>query len=221
MVGHIFLYHPAVRYIRDYLASGSAGEVYYAYSRRLNLGRIRRDENCLWSLAPHDVSIMLHLMGDPPLSVTARGASFLPHRLEDVVFFTMYFPGGRVGNVHVSWLDPQKVRTFTVVGSEKMLVFDDMSPSGKVKVFDKRVYPATGAEIMEFGEELRIHFGREEVPEIPLKEPLRLECEAFRDACLGGAPPLSDAEEGLAVLRVLDAAGRSLAENGRPVEIAG
>jgi predicted dehydrogenase len=218
MVGHVFMYHPAVRFMKRFLEEGNAGEVYYAYSQRLNLGRVRHDENCLWSLAPHDVSLMLHLLGRQPVSVTSVGASYLRPGIEDVVFFTMSFPGGLLGNVHVSWLDPRKVRLFTVVGSEKMLVFDDMTP-GKVKIFDRRVYPVTEGEVMEYGEELRIHFGEEETPGIEMEEPLLAECRAFRDAVLGGPAPLSGGVQGLAVLEVLDAAGRSMADGGRPVAV--
>lgn len=138
MVGHLFVYHPAVRLIKEYISSGSLGRVFYLYSQRLNLGRLRRDENCLWSLAPHDISIMLHLLDSEPDSIVARGASYLQEGLEDVVFLTLYFPDGQTGNIHVSWLDPQKVRSVTVVGSEKMVVFDDMSAE-KVKIFDRKV----------------------------------------------------------------------------------
>ncbi|MFH1149462.1 MAG: Gfo/Idh/MocA family oxidoreductase [Actinomycetota bacterium] len=218
MVGHIFLYHPAVRFMKRFLDEGGAGEVRYAYSQRLNLGRVRHDENCLWSLAPHDVSLMLHLLGRRPVSVTSLGASYLRPGIEDVVFFTMTFPGGLLGNVHVSWLDPRKVRMFTVVGSEKMLVFDDMA-EGKVRIFDRRVYPVTEREVMGYGEELRIHFGEEETPDIEMEEPLLAECRAFRDSVLGGPPPLSAGRQGLEVLEVLDAASRSMADGGQPAAV--
>lgn len=219
MVGHVFIYHPAVQFMKQFIDAGELGDVFYAYSQRLNLGRLRRDENCLWSLAPHDVSILLYLMGSEPDSVACRGASYLQSGLEDVVFFTMYFPGGQTGNVHVSWLDPRKVRLFTIVGSEKMLVFDDMSPEAKIRVYDRRVYPAGPQEIMGYGDELRIHFGEETVPELEMEEPLRRECRAFIDAVRGGPEPLTGGEQGLAVLRVLEAATRSMSSGGGPVKV--
>lgn len=221
MVGHVFIYHPAVQYMKRFIDSGELGDVFYAYSQRLNLGRLRKDENCLWSLAPHDVSIMLYLMGTEPESVVCRGSSYLQDGLEDVVFFTMYFPGGQTGNVHVSWLDPRKVRLFTIVGSEKMLVFDDMSPEAKVRLYDRRVYPATPDEIMGYGDELRIHFGEETVPPLRMEEPLRRECSAFLDAVRDGVAPLTGGDQGLAVIRVLDAAGRSMSAGGEPVPVGG
>ncbi len=218
-VGHVFLYHPAVRFIREYLASGEAGDILYMYSSRLNLGRLRRDENCMWSLAPHDISIMLYLVGETPESVIAQGGSYLRQGLEDVVFLTLYFPRRIVGNIHVSWLDPRKVRTTTVVGSQQMIVFDDMSPDKKVKVFDSKVYPVTGSEVMGFGDELRIHFGEQTAPPILMEEPLLLECAEFRDSILSGSEPLTDGRQGLAVLGVLDAAGKSLVEGSCRVEV--
>jgi predicted dehydrogenase len=218
-VGHVFLYHPAVRFIREYLASGEAGDVLYMYSSRLNLGRLRRDENCMWSLAPHDISIMLYLVGEEPDSVIAQGGAYLRQGLEDVVFLTLHFPRGILGNIHVSWLDPRKVRTTTIVGDRQMIVFDDMSPDQKVKVFDRKVYPVTRSEVMGFGDELRIHYGEETVPPVAMEEPLVLECTEFRDSILKGSQPLTDGRQGLSVLRVLDAAGRSLAAEGVRVAV--
>ena len=218
MVGHVFLYHPGVRFIKEYIDSGQAGRILYMYSQRLNLGRLRRDENCLWSLAPHDVSIMLYLMGGMPTSVVARGASYLRPGIEDVVFFTVYFPDGQIGNVHVSWLDPHKIRRFTIVGSEKMLVFDLMDPENKVKIFDRKVYPAGGDEVMGYGDEMKIHFGEETCPEIRMEEPLKLECLQFLECVREGKEPLTSAESGLRVLEVIGAAGQSMEED-RPVII--
>lgn len=219
MVGHVFIYHPAVQFMKRYITSGELGEVFYSYSQKLNLGRLRRDENCLWSLAPHDVSIMLYLLDREPDSVVCRGTSYLQGGLEDVVFFTLYFPGGQTGNIHVSWLDPRKVRLFTVVGSRSMLVFDDMSPDAKVRVYDRRVCPAASCEIMGYGDELRIHYGEEAVPELHMEEPLRIECEQFIKSVRDGTAPLTGGEQGLAVMRVLDAASRSMATRGEPVYI--
>jgi len=218
MVGHVFLYHPGVRFIKEYIDSGQAGRVLYMYSQRLNLGRVRRDENCLWSLAPHDVSIMLYLLGGMPTSVVARGASYLRPGVEDVVFFTVHFADGQIGNVHVSWLDPHKIRRFTIVGSEKMLVFDLMDPEKKVKIFDRKVYPVVVDEVMGYGDEMKIHFGEENCPEIPMEEPLKLECLQFLECVREGKEPLTSAESGLRVLEVIGAAGQSMEED-RPVII--
>jgi predicted dehydrogenase len=218
-VGHVFLYHPAVRFMKQYLLSGDAGKILYLYSSRLNLGRFRSDENCLWSLAPHDISIMLYLLGEGPESVIAQGASYLKKDLEDVVILTLYFPDGVIGNAHVSWLDPHKVRKVTVVCSEQMLVFDDMSPDGKVKVYDRKVYPAKDDGVMGFGDEHRIHFGEETMPSIRMEEPLLLECAQFRDCISNGSVALTDGHQGLEVLRVLEAASRSLAAGGRRISV--
>ena len=219
MVGHVFLYHPGVRFIKEFVDSGQAGRILYMYSQRLNLGRLRRDENCLWSLAPHDVSIMLYILGDMPVSVVARGASYLRPGVEDVVFCTLSFPGGQIGNIHVSWLDPHKIRRFTIVGTEKMLVFDLMDPNNKVKVFDKKVYPVLEDEIMGYDDEMKIHFGEETCPEVLMEEPLKLECEHFLECVREEKEPLTSGESGLRVLKALEAAGRSMAADGRPVKI--
>lgn len=218
MVGHIFLHHPGVRFIKEFIDSGQAGKILYMYSQRLNLGRLRRDENCLWSLAPHDVSIMLHLLDEMPVSVVARGASYLRTGIEDVAFFTLDFPGGQIGNVHVSWLDPHKIRKFTIVGTEKMLVFDLMEPENKVKVFDKRVYPVLKEEVMGYGDEMKIHFGEETCPEIDLEEPLALECLHFLECVRDGREPLASGESGVRVIEVIEAACRSMEEE-RPISI--
>lgn len=217
MVGHLLVHHPAVAYIKGFLESDGVGRIFYIYSQRLNLGRLRHDENCLWSLAPHDISVMLYLLESVPESVVARGASYVQDGLEDIVFCTLYFPEGRIGNVHVSWLDPHKVRRFTIVGSEKMLVFDDMSPDEKVKVYDKRVYGQKG--MMGYGEELYLHIGDESVVAIEMEEPLKFECRHFRDCLMEGSRPISDGQQGLAVLKVLNAATRSLEGGGVPVEV--
>lgn len=217
MVGHLLMYHPAVTYMKEFLDSGQAGRLLYIYSQRLNLGRLRHDENCLWSLAPHDISVMLHLLDGKPESVSARGASYLRENLEDIVFCTIYFGEGQVGNLHVSWLDPHKVRRFTIVGSEKMLVFDDMVADGKVKIFDKRAYREDG--VLGYGDELYLHVGDEILPAIRTEEPLRVECRHFRDCVIDGSRPLSDGLQGLRVLEILDAATRSLDAGGSPIEI--
>ena len=217
MVGHLLMYHPAVDFLKEYIDSGELGDILYIYSQRLNLGRLRHDENCLWSLAPHDISIMLYLLGSEPVSVVASGASYLRDGLEDVVFCSMLFPDGQMGSCHVSWLDPHKMRKFTIVGTEKMAVFDDMSEDEKIKIFDKRVYRPQG--MLEYGKELYLHVGEESVPKIEMEEPLRRECQHFVDCVRDGTTPRSDGAQGLQVLKVLTAAGASLEAGGVPVGI--
>jgi predicted dehydrogenase len=217
MVGHLLVHHPAVRYLKEYIRSGEMGDMLYLYSHRLNLGRLRHDENCLWSLAPHDISIMIHLLDAEPTRVAASGASYLRDGLEDVVFCSMEFPGGQIGNCHVSWLDPHKTRKFTIVGTEKMVVFDDMSECEKIKIFDKRVYRPEG--MLPYGKELYLHIGEETVPALDMDEPLKLECAHFVDCVKTGRRPSSDGMQGLQVLKVLTAATRSLESGGRPVDL--
>ena len=135
MVGHLLLFHPAVQYLKKMVASGELGDLYYIYSQRVNLGKVRKDENALWSFAPHDLSVILHLLDMEPIDVVARGSAFLQGKVEDVVFVDLRFPGGKLAHVHVSWLDPHKLRKFTVVGSNKMVVFDDMEASEKIRVY--------------------------------------------------------------------------------------
>jgi len=214
MVGHLMEYHSAVMWIRDYIASGEMGEVHYLYAQRLNLGRVRTEENAFWSLAPHDVSIVLYLLGESPDSVSANGAAYLNAGVADTVFANLRFPGGRMANIHVSWLDPHKVRKFTIVGSKKMLVFDDMQATEKIWIYDKGVEPA---EAMAYGEDLTLRFGDITVPYLRMGEPLAAEVEHFLECCRTGATPRSDGRDGLRVVRVLEAVDESMAAGGAPV----
>ena len=217
MVGHIFEYHPAVQYIKDLLDSGELGDLYYLYSTRVNLGRVQTDINALWSIAPHDVSIMLHLVGRLPAQVTARGQSFLNGTVEDVVFVTLEFASGALGHVHASWLDPSKTRQLTVVGSRRMVVYDDVAAEGKVKIYDKGVYRKGEAGYGEF--QYKVHSGDIMMPRLEMTEPLRLECQHFVDCVRSGSQPLTDGFNGLRVVRVLQAAQNSLESGGRQVTI--
>ncbi len=217
MVGHIFEYHPAVRYIKSLLDSGELGEPYYLYSTRVNLGRVQTDINALWSIAPHDVSIMLHLLGRLPAHVTARGQAFLNGSVEDVVFVTLEFGGGALGHVHASWLDPSKTRQLTVVGSRKMVVYDDVASEGKVKIYDKGIYRKGEAGYGEF--QYKVHSGDIMIPRLEMTEPLRLECQHFVDSIRTGVPPLTDGVNGLRVVQVLQAAQKSLESGGIQVPI--
>ena len=216
MVGHLMVYHSAVDWIADYIASGELGEVRYLYFQRLNLGKVRADENAFWSLAPHDVSVALHLLGETPDSVSASGADYLRGGVHDVVFANLHFPSGKMANIHVSWLDPHKVRRMTVVGSKKMLVFDDMEATDKIWIYDKGVEPA---DAMAYGEDLTLRFGDIRVPFIKMVEPLGTEMRHFVECCLTGTTPRSSGLDGLRVVQVLEGTDASLAAGGAPVAI--
>jgi predicted dehydrogenase len=221
MVGHVFLYNAAVRKVREYIDTGELGEVLYLYSQRLNLGQVRHDANALWNFAPHDLSIIGYWLGTEPERVVARGYDFLQPGIEDVVFMTLDYPGGIGANVHISWLDPLKVRRMTVVGSEKMVVYDDVNPDSRIMLYDKGVTRskrdnATNAPIGRFETfaefQLLIRAGDVVIPKIDFVEPLRAETQHFVDCILKGEQPLSDGHDGLRVVRALEAAQRSLEE---------
>ncbi len=218
MVGHLLLHHPGVRHLKEMVRSGELGDVYYIYSQRVNLGKVRRDENALWSFAPHDLSVILHLLETEPIDVVARGSAFLQGTVEDVVFLHLRFPGGRMAHVHVSWLDPHKLRKFTVVGSRKMVVFDDMEASEKIRVYDKGIDRA--GQIVSYGDALSVRTGDILIPKISLQEPLRLECQHFVECVREHRTPLTDGADGLRVVRVLAAAQRSLEAGGAPMPVA-
>lgn len=219
MVGHLLLYHPAVIALRELIEKGELGEVLYVYSQRLNLGVVRRDENAWWSLAPHDLSVASFLLGAEPLAVSATGACFLQtgKQIEDVVFATVHFPEGRLAHVHVSWLDPNKTRQLTVVGSRKMAVFDDTSPDEKLKIYDKGAEPPPA---LSYDEGVRIRTGDLRIPALRMQEPLRRECTAFIDAIRTRTRPVADGSSGLAVVRALEAGARSLENQGRLIEVS-
>jgi predicted dehydrogenase len=219
MVGHLLLYHPAVEKLRALIDAGELGEILYLTSQRTNLGVVRRDENAWWSLAPHDISVANYLLGASPVSVSASGGVFLqPERaIEDVVFATVKYPGGKLAHVHVSWLDPHKTRRLTVVGDRKMAVFDDTSPDQKLILFDKGVERPPPA--LTYAEGVRLRTGDIVVPALRMSEPLRRECEDFVEAVRTRTPPRAHGRSGWEVVRVLEAGARSLAEAGRRVDI--
>jgi predicted dehydrogenase len=219
MVGHLLIYHPGVQYLKKMVKEGQLGDLYYLYSQRVNLGKVRRDENALWSFAPHDLSVILHLLDAEPIDVVARGSAFLQGKIEDVVFVDLRFPGGKLAHVHVSWLDPHKLRKFTVVGSQKMVVFDDMEASEKIRIYDKGV--DKGGEIVPYGDALTVRSGDILIPKISLQEPLTLECRHFVDCIRERKQPLTDGVDGLRVVKVLAAAQASLAQGGAPVPVVG
>lgn len=219
MVGHLLLYHPVVARIRDLIAGGELGQIYYIYNQRVNLGVVRGDENALWSLAPHDISVVLHLIGQEPTDVSARGQSYLQPGIEDVVFLTLNFDNRAMAHIHVSWLDPHKIRKLTIVGSKKMVVFDDLEGTEKLRIYDKSAEHKT--DYNTFAEYVTLRFGDIVIPHVKVDEPLRLECQHFLDCIRERRRPLTDGRNGLQVVRVLEAAQRSLEKNGVPVSIDG
>jgi len=215
MVGHLMVYHSAIDWIKNYIESGEMGDLLYLYMQRLNLGKVRTEENAFWSLAPHDVSIVLHLLGERPDYVSANGAAYVTDGVQDTVFANLHFPSGKMANIHVSWLDPHKVRKLTVVGTTKMLVFDDMEATEKIWIYDRGVGEPESA--MAYGEDLTLRFGDINVPWVPLKEPLSTEVQHFLDCCRSGQTPRSDGRAGLCVVRVLEAVDESMKGLGAPV----
>jgi predicted dehydrogenase len=206
MVGHLLEYHPGLQKLKELSDSGELGEqIYYIYGNRLNLGKLRADENALWSLGAHDVSVVLNLAGEEPWECVAHGQSYVRPGIEDVVFCFMRFPSGLSAHLHLSWLDPHKERRFTVVGSRRMATFDDMAVEGKLTIYDKGVDEDAGS----YGEYIT-RTGDIFSPRIPNTEPLRLECEHFVDCVARGLRPRSDGESGLRVVRVLEQLQRSL-----------
>ena len=217
MVGHILEYHPAFEKVKQMIDAGELGDIYYIYTSRVNLGVIRQTENSLWSFAPHDISIILMFMNQQPVRVVSTGQSFIQPGIEDVVFTTLHFADGKMAHIHVSWLDPHKIRKVTVVGSKKMAVIDDMEASEKIRIYDKGV-DFTGS-YSAYGEYLTLRIGNILIPSVKHQEPLKLECQHFIDCILNNTPPRSDSEDGLRVVRVLNAAQESLKQGGVPVEL--
>jgi predicted dehydrogenase len=215
LAGHLLVFHPAVERLRALVQGGELGRIYYLYGLRVNLGQVRADENALWSFGPHDVSVALYLLGETPVRVAAQGRSYLQPKVEDVVFVTMEFGSGVLAHVQLSWLDPHKERKLTVVGAKKMVVFDDMEAREKLRIYDKGV--ERPPEYGSYGEALSIREGDIFIPKIPNVEPLAAELSHFVRVARGAEPPRAAASDGVRVVRVLDAATRSLADGGAPV----
>jgi predicted dehydrogenase len=205
MPGHLLLYHPGVLKLKELVDSGALGEVLCVYGNRQNLGIIRRDENALWSLGVHDLSVILYLVGEEPIEVTAHGNAFLNPGVEDVVFCYLRFPSGKIAHMHLSWLDPHKMRKITVVGKEKMVVFDDMELERKVTIYEKAPEQPVGT----YGE-WRTRTGDIFSPKIPNDEPLKLECRRFLELVARGPGDHREARDGLTVVRTLEQLQHSL-----------
>ena len=220
MVGHLLLYHPAFCYVEDLIRQGDLGEVYYLYSMRVNLGIVRQRENALESLAPHDLSVALAFLNQKPVAVSAQGQAYLQPNIEDVTFATVFFEDGALAHLHTSWLDPHKIRKVTVVGSKKMAVIDDGAPNEKVRLYDKGVSIKAGeAHYANYAEAMALRSGDIHIPKIDMLEPLRLECQHFTDCIRTGQTPRTDGRNGLAVVRLLEAAQQSLAQNGMTIPL--
>ncbi len=219
MVGHVFEYNPAVVALRDMVQRGDLGRVLYLYSARLNLGIIRDDLNVMWNLAPHDFSIINYVLGEQPAAIAARGYRLLGRTLEDVAFVTIEYPGGIVAQVHVSWLDPNKTRGMTVVGENKMVVYNDVSQDERLRVYDKGVLLDKIPDA--YGEfRLLTRTGDVHIPNLPTTEPLRAECQHFVECMRTGKTPLTDGADGYRVVRMLEAADESLRGGGIAVPLA-
>lgn len=217
LTGHLLVFHPAVERLRTLVQSGELGRIYYLYGLRVNLGQVRADENALWSFGPHDVSVALYLLGETPVRVAAHGKSYLQPKVEDVVFLTMEFGSGVLAHVQLSWLDPHKERKLTVVGATKMVVFDDMEAREKLRIYDKGVQRPP--EYGSYGEALSIREGDIFIPKIPNVEPLAAELGHFVKVARRTEAPRASAADGVAVVKVLDAATRSLSGGGAPVSL--
>ncbi len=217
MVGHILLYHPVVQHIQGMVERGELGDIYYINCIRTNLGTIRRNENVMWSMAPHDISVVQFILGQNPDEVSATGGAFVQTEAAicDVTNLTMHFPDGKLSNITSSWLDPEKVRLTKVVGSEKMVVFDDMDPRYKLSVHEK------GVDWKQFNEQqsssfLKVRSGDVHIPFVKPTEPLKAECLEFVECIKTGRTPLTSGRQGHANVCILSAADKSLASHGKP-----
>jgi predicted dehydrogenase len=220
MVGHTFLYNSVVRRVRQLIQEGELGEIFYVHMTRVNLGLFREDVNVVWDLAPHDVAILGYILGSGPVRVNATGSDYVQPGIEDVAFIDLEFRNKVRANLHVSWLDPNKIRRVTVVGSKKMLVYDDTSNTEKLRVYDKGVTVLPHYD--SYGEfQLSYRYGDIAIPRIEETEPLKTEAQHFIDCIREGHTPLSDGRNGLEVVEVLEGACLSIKQGGSPVELNG
>ncbi len=219
MVGHTFLYSPVVRRIKEIVDRGDIGDIRYIASRRLNLGLYQKDINVTWDLAPHDISIILYILEETPLSVNCRGSAHVTPGIEDVTLLNLEFRRQRSAQIHSSWLDPRKVREMTIVGSRRMIVYDDVTPHEKLRIFDTRVEtPPHYDTFAEF--HYSYHYGDVYAPYIKQEEPLKVECQHFLDCIRTRQEPLSGGRQALEMVRILEAASLSLKNQGAPVSLA-
>jgi predicted dehydrogenase len=220
MVGHTFLYSPAVRKIKEIVQSGDIGEIRYICARRLNLGLFQKDINVAWDLAPHDIAIILHIMDTNAITINCEGSAHITPGVEDVTTMWLNFPGNRSAIIHNSWIDPRKIREMTIVGSKKMILYDDVSPLEKIRVFDMRVErPPHYDTFAEF--HYSYHYGDVHIPYLKQEEPLKTECQHFLDSISQGTTPLTDGKQGLKLVRILEASSQSLKQGGALVNLSG
>ncbi|MCM8775512.1 MAG: Gfo/Idh/MocA family oxidoreductase [Candidatus Omnitrophica bacterium] len=218
MVGHVFLFNAGIRKLNELIRSGECGRIYYLHAKRTNLGPFRTDVNAVWDLASHDISICNYLLNAMPVDVSARGGKYLQAGIEDVAFVCLKYPMGILANIHVSWLDPKKVRQLTVVGDKQMIHWDDLDNVGPIKCYDRKVEPHYYYET--FGEfYLLAKEGNITIPKLNLHEPLKAQAVHFLECVQSRKEPTSDGKTGLDVIRVIDAIQKSLAHEGTPVPI--
>jgi predicted dehydrogenase len=223
MVGHTVIYNEPIKKVKEFIDSGEIGEIYYAYASRVNLGKVRSDVNVMWNLAPHDVSVLLYLLNKKPVKVTAKGFSYIQENIEDVVYLNISFEKNINAQIHLSWLDPNKRRDITIVGSKKMLVYDDISPE-RIKIYDKGIDKqnkhAYLGEYKDFAEyQLIQRAGDITIPKVTINEPLKIECQHFIECICSNKEPLTGGRSALDVVRILEAADTSLKNSGHEVTL--
>jgi predicted dehydrogenase len=208
-----------VRKIKEIIDTGEAGEIRYICARRLNLGLFQRDINVAWDLAPHDIAIILHILQEQPVSINCRGTAHITPGVEDVTAMSLYFGNERSAIIHSSWIDPRKIREMTIVGSKRMIVYDDVAQQEKIKVFDTRVErPPHYDTFAEF--HYSYHYGDMYVPYVKQEEPLKVECQHFIECIRSGSAPLTNGDRGLELVRILEAASQSIKNSGAPVDLS-
>jgi predicted dehydrogenase len=221
MVGHTFLYNPAVKKIKDIVQRRDLGKIYYIHARRTNLGPLRKDVNAIWDLSPHDISIINFITGKKPEEVCAYAQRFLSHKLEDVGFITLRYPNDILAHIHVSWLDPKKIREMTVIGSKRMLVYDDTNINEPVRVYDKNVmrkrYERKYYTFEEF--QLIVRDGEVRIPKINMEEPLKIECRHFIDCITNREKPFTDGKNGVDIVRISAAIQKSIENNSKKIKV--
>jgi predicted dehydrogenase len=220
MVGHTFLYNPAVRKMKEYFVKNELGEVYYLHSTRTHLGLIREDVNCVYDLATHDISIFSYLLENSPEAVSAVGGCYLKNDREDIAFISLFYPQNKIANIHVSWVDSNKERQVVAVGSKKRIVFNDLDNLEKVRIFEKGVSVVKGKGSADFGEfQLLLRDGDIISPHIESSEPLKNQNQHFLDCLQDRKPPLTDGKNGLEVVKVLVAIEKSLQRKGEYIKV--